>query len=130
MRPLICDSHDGERISNALPPLLEDAFDELSQVPPNLSAIRSTLERLLAFLSSPAGRTPANYIEVDRYFLVRDDWPVSWDHLPESYALVLGDIGGQLHDTFDAPEIADNFESLPEQLLARVRLLPTDASAA
>jgi len=31
------------------------------------------------------------------------------------------DLGGALHDTITDPEIARNFESLPEQLLERVK---------
>ena len=130
MRPTIVDRHDGERISHALPQLLEDAYDELARRPLDLASLKAALERLFVFLTSPSGRTPANCIEVDRYFFDREDWPLSLDELPESYSVVLGDIGGQLHDTFDAPAIAENFDSLPEQLLTRVRELPTDASTA
>ncbi|MCC6547948.1 hypothetical protein IT570_12350, partial [Candidatus Sumerlaeota bacterium] len=48
-------------------------------------------------------------------------WPEGWGHLPESFGEILNDMGGALHDTVTAPEIAQNFESTPEQLLERVR---------
>jgi hypothetical protein len=34
---------------------------------------------------------------------------------------VLGDIGGALHHTIKAPDVAENVDSTPEQLLAQLR---------
>jgi hypothetical protein len=50
---------------------------------------------------------------------------VRWGNLPEGYRHLLDDIGGALHDTISAPEIAQSLESTPEQLLARAQRLPT-----
>ncbi len=47
----------------------------------------------------------------------------------EALADVLGDVGGALHDTVKVPEIAENFDSTPEQLLARVRQFRASALA-
>lgn len=124
MYPNILAEHDNQRVSFALPPLLREAYDQLIRRPPDFPALKAALERLLVFLCSKEGRTHANCVETDRFFFQRDNWPVSWEHLPDSYTAVLGDIGGLLHDAIAAPEIADNFESSPEQLLDRVSALP------
>jgi hypothetical protein len=47
--------------------------------------------------------------------------------LPEGYQDLLGDIGGGLHDTVSAPDVAENFESTPEQLLERLERLDAGA---
>ena len=41
--------------------------------------------------------------------------------LPEGLYQVLWDMGGQLHDSVEAREVAENFASTPEGLLARLR---------
>ena len=76
---------------------------------------------LLEFLSSPAGRTDENCRAVDTFLMVDECWLS--DDLPESYHAVIADMGATLHDTVAAPHIAENFESTPEQLVARARAL-------
>ena len=88
----------------------------------------SSLENLLYFLTTPAGHTKENCEETDLYFCLHKDNGFNWDHLPEDYQLILDDIGGQLHDTIESPEIAKNFGSTPEQLLKRIRKLKTKNS--
>jgi hypothetical protein len=51
------------------------------------------------------------------------DW--GEQNLPESFHDVLAMMGEALHDTVQAPETAENFGCLPEQLLERVRHLPS-----
>ena len=46
-------------------------------------------------------------------------------NLPNPFHDIFADIAGALHDTVSAPEIAENFESTPEQLLKRARELST-----
>ncbi len=130
MPPRILSSHDDQEVTPGLRPLLEGAYEQIVQVPADLPHLKASLDRLLTFLCSPIGRTHANCVETDRFILWHFDWPVTWEHLPESYTDVLGDIGGTLHDTFGAPEIAENFDSTPEQLLERVRRLPVEPGAA
>jgi hypothetical protein len=130
MPPKILSSHDGQEVTPGLRPLLVDAYEQIVQVPADLATLKASLERLLVFLCSPIGRTHANCVETDRFFLWHFEWPVTWEHLPDSYTDVLGDIGGTLHDTFGAPDIAENFDSTPEQLLERVRGLPVEQGAA
>jgi len=57
----------------------------------------------------------------ERHALGQDVWNA--ERLPDAYVNILADMSGALHDTISAPEIAANFESTPEQLLARVRAL-------
>jgi hypothetical protein len=54
-------------------------------------------------------------------FFCLEDWGVDWERFPELLTDIIGDMGGALHDTVSHPEIAKNFDSLPEQLLERVR---------
>jgi hypothetical protein len=78
------------------------------------------LQRLLAFLSSPAGRTNANVWTVDLFFCLPEEWSGDWSHLPDEFRNILDDMGGALHDTLSYPEIAADSDALPEQLLERV----------
>jgi len=122
--PLITESHDGEPVSPALRPLLLAVYRELANRPTDLPRLRSALESLLMFLASPEGRTNANCWAADLFFCLGDDWEIDgWD-VPDEFGDILGDLGGALHDTVQAPEIAQNFDSTPEQLLARLRALP------
>jgi hypothetical protein len=89
--------------------------------PTNLTQLHSVLENLLLFLTTPTGRTNKNCEETDLYFCLHEDHSFDWNHLPQSFQLILDDIGGQLHDTIYDSEIAKNFESTPEQLLERLR---------
>jgi hypothetical protein len=95
----------------------------LIEQPANLPAIKSSLETLLLFLTSPTGLTDQNCRETDLFFCLNEENGFSWKHLPEEYQLIFDDIGMQLHDTIKTPEIAKKFDSTPEQLLARIRML-------
>lgn len=76
------------------------------------------MENLLEFLASPRGLTDANCTAVDRFLCFGE---FEWPDLPDPIQDVLGDMAGALHDTLSSPETAANFESTPEQLLARLR---------
>jgi hypothetical protein len=106
------------------------AYDAIIERPYNPAAIAETTEELLAYISSSEGRTHANCVAVDHFFCFRDDWEELWEDEPEELADILGDMGGALHDTIKAPEIAENFDSTPEQLLGRVREFLKRLSAA
>jgi hypothetical protein len=60
------------------------------------------------------------------FFGLGERWELDWAdrNFPEELHDVLANIGDALHDTVLAPHIAENFGSLPEQLLERVRQLP------
>ncbi len=114
----------GELVSSEVEPLVRNVHAEVVRRPAQLPQLKSALESLLLFLASPAGRTHANCSAVDLFFALDDAWPSEmWEHLPDSFADVLADMGGALHDSVKAPHVAENFDSLPEQLLARVRAI-------
>ena len=102
-----------------LTPLVQALHTQLTADPLHLAELKDALVVLLTFLSSPRGRTDTNCSAVDQFFTVDDAW-VS-DRLPDSFADIMADISGALHDTVLAPHIAENFESTPEQLLERAR---------
>jgi hypothetical protein len=116
-----------DEISPELQPLLDVARNEIGRESPDLKLTRSALEHIFEFLCSTEGRTHANCVATNMFFLLPERWPCvpppGWEHLPEEYALILDDAAGCLHDTIEAPEIAHNFESTPEQLLQRTRAL-------
>jgi hypothetical protein len=100
--------------------LAEAVFQVAIQSNPDMSQLKSRLIELLSFLCSPEGRTDENCQIVDSYFCTKNNWSYCIKHLPIEAYEILFDIGGTLHDTFENPDIAANFQSLPEQLLERV----------
>lgn len=119
-----------EMISPELPPLLFAVCDELGRRPVQLLALHSALEALLVFLASPSTRTNANCRATDYFFALETGCETSFDDLPETYQLIFDDLAMSLHDTITSPEIAANFYSTPEQLLACLRELPLPAANA
>ena len=101
--------------------LVHDVYGAIADRPTELLVLKQAIVALLAFLASAEGRTDENCQAVDTFFCIRDDWQTDWTDLPGEFQLILDDMGGCLHDTVSAPEIAGNFESTPEQLLVRVR---------
>jgi hypothetical protein len=129
--PSVLKVVDDARVSPELPPLLHAVYREIQEQHPSLRAVRAALRELLAFLASAGGRTNANCAAADHFFLdLKNEWARSWEHLPEGYQDLLGDIGGGIHDTVSAPEVAENFESTPEQLLERLERLDVGAQPA
>jgi len=110
-------------VSTALGELVPAVCDAIDRRPANVTAVKGALDALLTFLASPEGRTTANCEAVDRFFSVSEEygWDGAWDHLPDQVQDVLADMAGALHDTISTPNVAENFESTPEQLLARLR---------
>jgi hypothetical protein len=119
--PSVLEVVDGERVTPQLASLLRDVYAEVQRPAMDFRALRASLEELLTYLGSPGGRTHANCVAADSFFMNNDHWERNWDHLPEPFQDLLGDLGGALHDTVSAPEIADNFYSTPEQLLDQLR---------
>ena len=112
---------EGEEVSPHLPPLLAAVYTEVVSPEPDLGALQRALEALLVFLSSSAGRTNANCVAADHFFMLNDRWERDWEHLPDQFQDILGMLGDALHDTVSAPEVAENFDNTPEQLLRRLR---------
>jgi hypothetical protein len=108
-------------LSHELKPLAHKLYRALIAEPLDVAELRTTLERLLAFLASPKGRTNANCSAIDSFLSLGE---FDWSDLPDAFQDILGDMAGALHDTVSAPEIAANFDSTPERLLARLRSEP------
>jgi hypothetical protein len=105
----------------ALKPLLEELHRQLVIRPKNLAELKTSLISVLEFLASPQGRTDENCRAVDYFLMLDEEWDS--EELPNEYAEILADMSGALHDTISAPNIAENFESTPEQLLAKANKL-------
>ena len=103
--------------------LVHDVYEEIARRPAALRALKEAMAALLSYLASPEGRTDSNCRAVDIFFCIRDQWETDWEHLPPEFRSVLEDIGGTLHDSVSSPQIARNFDSTPELLLARVKEL-------
>ena len=101
------------RASRELEQLLHDVYDAFGGEDERLAA---TVERVLVFLTSAAGRTDANCDVTDHFISATEElWTAS------SLRPILDDMGGTLHDAIHAPNIARTFEATPEQLLERLR---------
>jgi len=121
-QPKVITAYEGESVSPALGPLLLAVHDELAKRSEDYADLKAAVERVLVFLSSPTGRTNANCWAADLFFALGEGWgDVTWEHVPDQLGDVLGDMAMALHDTVKSPEIAENFDSTPEQLLARAR---------
>lgn len=109
-------------VSPKIASLLRELHSQACARPLNRESLKQALIELLEFLATPEGKTNSNCWTVD-LFCCSDDWEIGWEDLPEDLVDILGDMGGALHDTVQAPEIAHNLDSTPEQLLDRARKL-------
>ena len=121
----VAKTRDGEPVSPELKPLLHRVYDDVLTSPVNLSNLKQSLVELLRYLSEE-GRTTANCWAADLFFGSPDDlWERDWSEqdLPDDFHDVLAMMGEALHDTVTSPDIAGNFDCLPEQLLERAKRL-------
>lgn len=121
----VARARDGEPVSPELKPLLRRMYDDVLTSPVNLSNLKQSLIDLLQYLSED-GRTNANCWAADLFFCSEEDlWERDWSeqNLPDDFHDVLAMMGQALHDTVTSPDIAGNFDCLPEQLLERARRL-------
>ena len=123
----IDDAYARERVAPELAPLLREVYAQVIRGDTNLPELHNALGALLSFLASPAGRTHANCVAADSFFFLNDRWERDWEHLPGRYQDLLGYLGDALHDTVAAPEVAENFDNTPEQLLAQLQRIERDA---
>jgi len=110
-------------VSKELKLLLSVVYNQIHSSPIDLLLLKESLISLISFLCQPEHRTNKNCLAVDQFFAIDDHWNARWSNLPEEFQNVLDDIGGCLHDTVSHPDIAENFESTPEQLLQRIKQL-------
>ena len=100
------------RASRELELLLHDVYNAFGDD----AALRAAVERVLVFLTTPAGRTDANCTVADQFISATEErWRSS------SLAPILDDMGGTLHDAIYAENVAKTFEATPEQWLERIR---------
>jgi hypothetical protein len=92
--------------------------DEISR-----SRIIVALLDLLLWLNNPVNNTNKTCRRIDIFVVINILTDKKWENLPEDIKDILFDMGGTLHDAHSNPEIAKNFESLPEQLLYRAQKL-------
>lgn len=121
----LAKTRDGEPVSPELMLLLRQVYDDALTSPVNVAALKRSLMELLGYLSEE-GRTNANCWAADLFFGSDDDlWERDWSeqNLPDGLHEVMAMMGEALHDTVTAPDIAENFGCLPEQLLERLRRL-------
>ena len=121
----VAKTRDGQPVSPELKPLLHRVYDDVLTSPVNLSNLKQSLIDLLQYLSAE-GRTNPNCWVVDLFFCSYEDlWERDWSeqNLPDDFHDLLAMMGEALHDTVKSPDIAENFDCLPEQLLERARRL-------
>ncbi len=100
--------------------LLKDAFN----VPQfSRKVILSAIEDVLVWLNELPNNTDANCRKVEYFIVSEIIGKPRYHEMPGDIQGLLFDMGSALSDTFSAPDIADNFESTPTQLLTRVRQL-------
>ena len=123
----VAGSRDGEPVSPEMQPLLAKVYAGVLSTPQDLVGLKRSLQEVLEFLAGE-GRTNANCWAADMFFCLSEGRERDWteQNLPEDFHEVLALMGEALHDTVGSPEIASNFDCLPEQLLDRVRSLRTD----
>jgi hypothetical protein len=116
----VAKPRDGEPVSPALRPLLKAVYLQCVSQPLDQPRLQKGLEDLLEFLIGE-GRTNANCWAVDLFFCNRQGWERdrAEQELPSDFHDVLAMMGEAPHDSVKAPEIAENFGYLPEQLLER-----------
>ncbi len=90
----------------------------------DFATLKHSLIELFEYLSSEKGRTDKNCCAIDSFFMHDELWVER--NLPDPFHDFFADIAVALHDTVSAPEIANYFDSTPEQLLKRARELSTE----
>lgn len=102
--------------------------------PASLATLKASLIALAEFLASAAGRTHANCVTVERLFDRVESWRrvnrnrARWQYLPEEYRDLLMSFGC-VELTFADPELAEQMEATPEQLLTSARALTVAGGA-
>ena len=123
----VAESRRGESPSHELRPLLQRVYLQTLSKPIDKNELKRALTELLEYLSG-AGRTNANCWATDLFFCIGDRWEAGWEdqELTDDFRDVFAHMGEALHDTVQAPNVAENFGCLPEQLLESVQKIVVD----
>jgi hypothetical protein len=109
---------------------LNQLLDQLKDktLSPNFSKVQvfSILEQILEWLNDPLNNTDDNCKKIDYFVAYKIVPQKEIELIPDDIREILFDLGAALSDTHTAPEVAENFESTPDQLLKRVRKLMDD----
>ena len=103
--------------------LLDGLATSLSAVEFDPRTIADATRLVLQYLNRPEDNTHENCTRVDLFVMqVLEDATLNWrvENLPTDLALIIQDMGMCLHDAHSNPVIAENFQSTPQQLLARL----------
>jgi len=126
--PNVLTSVDEEPVSPELTARLYAVFDTVQHEAVDLASLRSSLRNLLTFLESTPGRTNANCVATDEFFLdVDDEWSPRWVRFPAEYQDILECMGSDLHDSASPAKEADAVDNTPKQLLQRLERLEAAA---
>jgi len=116
---------DGEPVSPELHPLLRRVYADVLGTPADLAAFAG--EPLRNYLNTSSKKGERTQTAGPSIFSsgTSEGWERDWTEqsLPDDFHDVLSLMGQALHDTIRTPNIAENFDCLPEQLLDHVRRL-------
>lgn len=117
-RPSLPLSTAGVAATPELTACLLSVFSALERPFVHPMEVAAELQRLLTYLESEAGYTPANCEVAGRFFAEREGWgEIDWDHLPAELGDVLALVAEGLHLTFADPVVAENLGATPAQIL-------------
>jgi hypothetical protein len=109
------------QVSIELRTWFERLFEATVCETPDIVKVKRAIVGLLEHLSSTRGRTDANCVMADAFIgMVIEEQRAE---LPQEYSDILSSMCCELHDTVSSPEIAEMFDSTPEQLLERAKRL-------
>ena len=96
---------------------------QLTTKPRGSSSIKHSCEEVLKLLCRKTSYTSENchIIDVVVRLALEDAGEELQGEISQDLYQVLWDMGGQLHDSIQACEVAENFASTPQALLARLR---------
>jgi hypothetical protein len=104
--------------------LLNELAASLHQPNVDATVVVSHLKAVLEFLVEPENDTDDNCRAVNTFVLLGlledDRVKQNLSRLPRFLVRIIEDMGMCLHDTHTAPSVAREFESTPQQLLARL----------
>lgn len=93
----------------------------------SVAEVSEECARLMRWLCVPGNRTDEHCSRIDtfvlQHFLADAAGRKAVERLPSPLALIIEDMGSQLHDSITDPVIAEQFESTPEMLLKRLEEL-------
>lgn len=116
-----CRDRNGRAVAAELTPLAKRLYVEALRRPVDREVLKKSIEDMLEFLSSDAGKTHANVYAVSLFLDVDDDWEGHWQDVPEDLYRILARMSAEMYRAVEDPSWTANFGAIPEQLLAKLR---------